>query len=394
MFSEKVLGNLSRSSGIRAMFEEGEKLRSIYGKNEVFDFTLGNPDPEPPAQIYASLAELINDRQADLHKYMPNAGFSDVRRKVAEYVSKNTKTMVTEKHVIMTVGAAGGLNVVLKALLNSGDEVIAFPPYFVEYGFYVENHGGKLVPLSHWKKGFQPDPGLLEAALTPETKAIIINTPNNPTGAVYTMESLRQIADVIDKKEKEFGTTIYVLSDEPYTRLVYDGTAVPSVFGIFKNSIIITSFSKSLSLPGERIGYAVVNPAIENVGLLMDAMIFCLRVLGYVNAPAMFQKVIADNLDISIDVNIYKERRDILYNFLISLGFKCVKPEGAFYLFPECPNGDDLEFKNMALENRILVVPGRSFGAPGYFRMAYCIDKVLIEKSFGAFKKLAVQAGL
>ncbi|HBQ65117.1 MAG TPA: pyridoxal phosphate-dependent aminotransferase [Clostridiales bacterium] len=394
MLSEKIVHNLKKSSGIRAMFEEGERLRKIYGSDQVYDFTLGNPDPEPPESVRESILRLVRAGEKGLHKYMSNAGFADVREKIASSQRAETGYKVEAHHVLMTVGAAGALNVLLKSLLNTGEEVIVFSPYFVEYGFYAENHGGRIVVAQTRKEDFQPDAGSLEKTITKKTKAILLNTPNNPTGAVYTREVLKQLRDVICKKEQQLGIRICVISDEPYTRLVYDGVEVPCMFDYFINCVRVTSFSKSLSLPGERIGYAVLHPEMEEGALLMDAMVFCNRVLGYVNAPALFQKVIAENLDAKVDVDVYRERRDLLYGKLTSLGFRCVKPEGAFYLFPECPVDDDVRFKQMALENRILLVPGGGFGQPGYFRLAYCVDKSMIQRSFPAFEKLADQAGL
>jgi len=390
MFSEKIVNDLKKSSGIRAMFEEGEKLRKIYGPENVFDFSLGNPDPEPPEAVKKTIRDLANASvSGDLHKYMPNAGFVDVREKIAQYINKESGVSISAKNILMTCGAAGGLNVALKSLLNPEEEVIVFSPFFVEYLFYIGNHGGKgvIVPVNN--ETFEPDVAAFEAAITPKTKAIIINSPNNPTGVVYSKEILKKLAQVIDKKQKEFNSTIFVLSDEPYTKIVYDGVVVPSVMKIFKNSLVITSFSKTLSLPGERIGYIAVNPEADNADMLMDCLIFCNRILGFVNAPSMFQRVIADNLDTIVDNDIYKERRDMLYNHLTKLGFSCIKPQGAFYLFPKTPIPDDVEFKNIAMKYNILVVPGSNFYCPGYVRLSYCVSTKLIENSLPAFEKLA-----
>lgn len=390
MFSEKIVNDLKHSSGIRAMFEEGEKLRKIYGPENVYDFSLGNPDPEPPEAVKKTIRDLANAPvSGDLHKYMPNAGFTDVREKIAKYINKESGVSISAKHILMTCGAAGGLNVALKSLLNPEEEVIVFAPFFVEYLFYIGNHGGKGVIVPVNKETFEPDVAAFEAAITPKTKAIILNSPNNPTGVVYSEEILKKLAQVIEKKQKEFNSTIFVLSDEPYTKIVYDGVVIPSVMKIFKNSLVITSFSKTLSLPGERIGYIAVNPEADNADLLMDCLIFSNRVLGFVNAPSMFQRVIAENLDTIVDNNIYKERRDILYNHLTKLGFTCVKPQGAFYLFPKTPIPDDVEFKNIAMKYNILVVPGSSFYCPGYVRLSYCVSTKLIENSLPAFEKLA-----
>jgi aspartate aminotransferase len=316
MFSEKVVSDLKNSSSIRAMFEEGERLRSIYGADKVFDFSLGNPDPEPPALVKETLKKLVSDDNPGVHKYMSNAGFMDVRQKVADQLSKENGVSLSAEHIVMTCGAAGGLNIVLKSLLNPGEEVIVFAPYFVEYNFYIENHNGVPVMVTPDPDTFEPDLSVLEEKISPKTKAIIINSPNNPSGVVYSEETLKKISDVLEQKQKEFGTTIFVISDEPYNKLVYDGIKLPSLLKIFKNSMLGNSFSKSLALPGERIGYVAVNPQIENVNLLMDALIFTNRTLGYVNAPAMIQKVVAEALEVTVDVGMYQKRRDILYTIL------------------------------------------------------------------------------
>ena len=391
MFSKSVSDNLKRASGIRAMFEEGEKLKKAFGAENVFDFTLGNPDPEPPAEIKRTLLSLLNSGQSGLHRYMANAGFLDIREKIAEQISIESGIEMPVSNVVMTCGAAGGLNVVLKSILNPGEEVLSFAPCFPEYAFYTDNHGGifKMVPFDGGS--FQPKPEALRALINPLTKAIILNSPNNPTGAVYKAANLFGIKKVIEEKQNEYGTTIYVISDEPYTRLVYDGVKVPDIFLIFDNSIKVNSYSKSLSLPGERIGYVAVNPLIKDCGALMDAIIFCNRVLGYVNAPALFQRVIAKNLNVCVDCGIYKEKRDMLYDGIIAAGFECEKPDGAFYLFPKSPIADDVEFKNIALEHKLLVVPGKSFGAPGYLRLSYCVSMDTIINSLPVFAKLGLQ---
>jgi aspartate aminotransferase len=394
MFSQKVTENLKRSSYIRAMFEEGLKLRKKYGPDKVFDFTLGNPDPEPPDEVIETARTLLNNGKPGLHSYMANAGFQDVCGKIAVHISKETGLDLQSDNIVMSCGAAGGLNVVLKSLLNPGDEVIVFAPFFFEYAFYIDNHGGKCIICETNKATFEPDPESLRNTITPKTKAIIINSPNNPTGVVYSNENLQKIADVLNQKEEEYGTEIYVISDEPYTKLVYDNVELPSVLKIFKNSIVVNSFSKSHSLPGERIGYIAVNPAIKDSEILINALVFCTRTLGYVNAPSMFQKVVAENLDKCVDTRLYSDRRDILYNHLIKCGFECRKPQGAFYLFPKSPIPDDEEFKNLALKYNILIVPGKGFACPGYFRMAYCVSQGIIRNSLPAFEALAKELKL
>ena len=389
MFSDKIVQNLSKSSWIRAMFEEGEKLRKIYGADKVYDFSLGNPDSEPPLAVLNSIAKYAGVVSNGIHKYMPNAGYNDVREKIAFYVNEETGVNFTASNIVMTCGAAGGLNTVLKAILNPSDEVIVLAPFFVEYLSYIDNHGGIGVIVPPNPPTFQPNSTILEKYITPKTKAIIINSPNNPTGVIYNEASLEAINEVISKKEKEFGIQIYIISDEPYTRIVYDGVKVSSIPVIFKNAIIVNSYSKSLALPGERIGYVAASPNIEGIELLISAITYCNRVLGYVNAPSLFQKVVADTHNESVDVDSYKARRDKLYGNLIKLGFECVKPDGAFYLFVKSPIPDDIEFKNVAMGYNILVVPGTGFGCSGYFRLAYCVNMSVIDNSLPAFKKLA-----
>ncbi len=394
MFSSKVTDNLKRASFIRAMFEEGLRLKKIHGPDKVYDFTLGNPDPEPPEAVLDTARQLLGRNQQGLHMYMSNAGFQDVREKVAAHIRNETGVPVVDKHVIMSCGAAGGLNVILKSLLNPGDEVIVFSPFFFEYAFYIDNHGGKCVTCPVDTSTFEPDPSILSGKINEKTKAVIINSPNNPTGAVYTERCLTEINKVLQDKESLYGSDIYVISDEPYRKIVYDGVKVPHVLKFFKNSIIVNSFSKSLSLPGERIGYIAVSPAIRDSETLTACMVFCNRTLGYVNAPSLFQKIIAENLEVSVDIKLYSERRDMLYKIITDCGFKCMKPKGAFYLFPESPVPDDISFKDAALKHNILIVPGTGFSCPGYFRMAYCVSRKMIMDSKPAFEALAREYGL
>ncbi len=391
MLSEKIAENLSRSSWIRAMFEEGEKLRAIHGADKVYDFTLGNPDTEPPASIREAYQELVNNPKPGMHRYMNNAGYLDVREAVARQLGKESGVELGPDHIVMTCGAAGGLNVVLKAILNPGDEVIILAPYFVEYMFYIDNHAGKTVVVNTSAETFQPDAEQIAAAVTPKTKAIIINSPNNPTGVVYSKESLQRMADALAEKEKEFNSNIYVISDEPYSKIFYDDSPPPQILNIFKNSFVISSFSKSLSLPGERIGYIVTNPAIEDCAQLVDGLVFCNRTLGFVNAPALAQKAIAASLHEDANVELYREKKDALYNHLVKLGFDCIKPEGAFYLFPKALIPDDVEFAKIALKYNLLIVPGKGFGWPGCFRLAYCISMKTIQNSFPAFEALVAE---
>lgn len=390
MFSKTVVENMAGGSWIRAMFELGNQLKSQYGADKVYDFTLGNPDPEPPETVLAQMEQLV--RTPNIHKYMSNAGFEDVRAKVAAYMERESSVHFTAKDIIMVTGAAAGLSITLKSLLNPGEEVIVLAPYFMEYNSYVGNQNGKVVPVKTLPDTFQPDVSAIAKAITTNTKAIILNSPNNPSGAIYTEASLQALAKVLDEAEKEFGHPVYVISDEPYVKIVYDGVKVPSVAKIFKNAITVNSFSKSLALPGERIGYIAVNPTIEDADTLVAAMVYCNRTLGFVNAPGLFQKVIADHLDEAAGLEAYKERRDLLYDILVDAGFSCMKPQGAFYLFAKCPMEDDAAFSQMAIRHNIILVGGSGFGYPGYFRLAYCVSYDTIRNSAQAFKDLYQEA--
>ncbi len=388
MISNKISYNIKNSSMIRAMFEEGEKLRKLYGNDKVYDFSLGNPDPEPPAEVKAALREFANSEELRMHSYMVNAGYPEVRTTIAQKINKETGLKLSSDNIVMTVGAGGALNVVLKTLLNPGEEVIVFAPYFVEYNSYIDNHSGKIKVINTDHSTFLPDAELLEKNITANTKAVLINTPNNPTGVVYSKDILNSIATVLERKSNEFGHTIYIISDEPYRKLAYD-VEVPNILTIYRNAIMIDCFSKSLSLPGERMGYIATNPDAEDIDTLMGGLIYCNRILGFVNAPALFQKIVAKTIDSTVDINIYKERRDLLYNSLISFGYECVKPDGAFYLFPKALISDDVEFKNRALKYNLLIVPGSGFAGPGYFRLAYCCSLETIKNSLPAFEALA-----
>lgn len=388
MFSDKIVKNLSNSSWIRKMFEEGAKLSSMYGSDNVYDYSLGNPYAEPPVEVIESLKKHVLGDEKGIHRYMNNAGYPEVREKIAQSLKKESNVELNANNIIMTVGAAGGLNVVLKSLLNPLEEVIVFAPYFVEYNFYVDNNGGKTVVVPPDTSNFEPDLDIFEKSITAKTKAIIINNPNNPTGVVYRIETIKNIEQIITTKEKEYGTTIFVISDQPYAEIVYDNTKVPGLLSIFKNAIIVNSFSKSLGLAGERIGYIAASSRIENVEILINALSFCNRTLGFVNAPGLFQMVVGDSINAKIDVTEYEKRRNFLYEKLTGLGFECVKPQGAFYLFPKALIEDDIEFVKAALKYNLLLVPGSGFGCPGYFRMSYCVKFDMIEKSIAAFEKL------
>jgi aspartate aminotransferase len=392
--SNKVQGAIERSSWIRRMFEEGAALITKHGADNVFDFTLGNPSIEPPAAFRQELKRIAEQPDAGMHRYMNNAGYEETRAAVAEHLTETSGIAVNSSHIVMTCGAGGALNVSLKTILNPGEEVIILTPFFVEYKFYIDNHGG--TPKEVWtdKKTFQPDIDKLEAAITDKTRAIIINSPNNPTGAVYDAETLAAMGQMLECKQAELNRTIYVISDEPYARLAFDNTSVPPVFKYIRNAILVTSHSKDLALPGERIGYLAANPAMADVALFMEGAVFCNRVLGFVNAPALMQRLVAKLQSESVDISAYQRKRDILYNKLIELGFDMVKPGGGFYLFPKSPIEDDVEFVRQAQKHNILLVPGSGFGAPGYFRIAYCIDMQIIERSLPAWEKLAEEIGL
>jgi aspartate aminotransferase len=390
MISEKMKGLVKNSSVIRAMFEEGKRLAGIYGADNVFDFSLGNPSVEPPVRIKEALVEVINDEKPNLvHGYMNNSGFEDVRERIAESINSNFKTNFNYKNIIMTVGAAGGLNVIFKTLLNPGDEVIVFAPFFGEYRNYVSNFDAQLVAVTPNTVDFQPNLVEFEQKITAKTKAVIVNSPNNPTGVVYSEKTIIALSDILNKKEKEFGTSIYLISDEPYRELVYDGAEVVYITKYYHNAIIGYSYSKSLSLPGERIGYLVIPNEVDDFNDVVEAANVANRILGYVNAPSLIQRAVAKCLDEKVDIDIYNRNRELLYNSLVSYGYKCVKPQGAFYLFIKSLEEDDKAFAEAAKKHNILIVPGSSFGCGGYCRIAYCVDYSMIERALPGFKKLA-----
>lgn len=390
MISKKMEALVKNSSVIRAMFEEGKRLSDIYGEENVFDFSIGNPNVYPPNEVKEAIIDIVNNEDQNLvHGYMNNAGYEDVRQNIAEFLNKKNNNNLSIKNIVMTCGAAGGLNVILKSILNPGEEVIVIAPYFGEYNNYVANYDGKIVAVKADTKTFQPDMYELEKAINKNTRAIIINNPNNPTGVVYTQESIKKMTDILREKQKEFNTDIYLISDEPYREIVYDGANVTNLLDYYENTFIGYSYSKSLSLPGERIGYIVVNNEMKDFEDVVSALNVANRILGFVNAPSLFQRVIGKTLGAEVDVNIYKKNRDLLYNHLISIGFECVKPEGAFYLFPKALISDDVKFCEIAKKFNLLLVPGSSFGCSGFVRISYCISYNKIEKSLQAFTKLA-----
>ena len=390
MIADKMKALVKNSSAIRAMFEEGKIMAAKYGAENVYDFSLGNPNVPAPVQVKeAIIEEAEKEDPIVLHGYMSNAGYEDVRQAVAESINKKFDTTFSAKNIIMTVGAAGGLNVILKTLLNPGDEVIAIAPYFGEYNSYVSNFDGKLVVVSPNTETFQPNLTELEEKLTARTKAVIVNSPNNPTGVIYSEETIQAMAEILRKKQKEFGTDIYLISDEPYRELAYDGAEVPYLTKYYENAIIGYSFSKSLSLPGERIGYLVIPDEAADSEDVISAAGTATRILGYVNAPSLMQKAVAKCLDAQADVPYYDRNREDLYNGLKEMGFECIKPQGAFYLFMKSPVADEKVFCEAAKKQHILIVPGSSFACPGYVRIAYCVAHETIINSMPGFKALA-----
>jgi aspartate aminotransferase len=392
--SHKVQSAIERSSWIRRMFEEGAALVAEHGADRVFDFTLGNPSVEPPEAFRRELQRIAASDDLGTHRYMNNAGYEETRAAVAAHLRKSSSSGIDAQHIVMTCGAGGALNVALKTILNPGEEVIILAPYFVEYKFYVDNHGGVTREVWTDRETFQLDVDAIEAAIGGQTRAIIINSPNNPTGAVYDAASLKRLGEMLERKERQLGRTIFVISDEPYARLAFDGNEVPSVFNAVRNAVLVTSHSKDLALPGERIGYLAANPTMNGVDQFMAGAIFCNRVLGFVNAPALMQRLVAALQEESVDIGEYQAKRDLLYDHLTALGFEMVKPGGGFYLFPRSPLQDDVAFVRQAQQHNILLVPGSGFGAPGFFRIAYCIDMGIIERSLPAWQKLAEGLGL
>ena len=390
MISDKMKTLLSGSSVIRAMFEDGKKMAAEFGKENVYDFSLGNPGVYPPEKLKTVIKNIVDKVSPDyLHGYMNNSGYEEVREKVAISLNKRFDTDFSFKNIIMTVGAAGGLNVILKTILNPDDEVITFSPYFGEYRHYVENYGGKLIAVKpNTVGGFKPDISELKKVITAKTKALIINTPNNPTGVVYSEEDIKNIAAVLKEKSKEIGQAIFLISDEPYRELVYDGLKVPYLTKYYDNTIVCYSYSKSLSLPGERIGYLVIPDEVEDFEEMIASAGTATRVLGFVNAPSLMQLAISECLDECADISVYEDNRNKLVKMFDEIGFPYIKPEGAFYLFMKTP-GDDKVFAENAKNERILLVPGSAFGCPGYVRIAYCVNTGVIERSYEAFKRLS-----
>jgi aspartate aminotransferase len=389
--SAKMKRSLEATSWIRLMFETGAELQALHGPGKVCDFSLGNPDVEPPAAFQAALEAVVHERVPHKHGYMPNAGYPEVRAAVAAHLSSEHGVEIPSGNVVMSCGAGGGMNAALKALVDPGDEVVASVPYFMEYGSYVENHGGTLA-LAPTRADFDLDVAAIEARIGPRTAAVIVNSPNNPTGRVYPEWTIRDLGDALRTASRRVGRTVYLVSDEPYRRIVYDGVTVPSVLAAYPHSIVVTSHSKDLSLPGERIGCVAVHPEAEDARTVVAGVVTATRMLGFVNAPALMQRVTARLQGLSVDPALYRTRRDRLYDALTGMGYTAVRPEGAFYLFVKAPGGDDLAFIRALQDELVLAVPGRGFGLPGYFRLAYCVEEAVIERSLEGFRRAIAKA--
>lgn len=369
---------------IRKMFEEGAVMKQQYGADKVYDFSLGNPNVEPPAVFKKELIRLAEKPLPLKHGYAPNAGFADTRQGIAKQVNKTCGLNLSADHIVMSCGAAGALNVIFKTILDPEDEVIVPMPYFVEYPFYIDNYGG-VTKFVKTKRDFSLDIEAISKGISKKTKAVLMNSPNNPTGKVYSSKNIQALAALLKKRGREFQKTIYLVSDEPYNEIVYDRVKISSVLKSYPNSIVARSYSKTLSLPGERIGYIAVNPAIDDCRDLIAALILCTRILGFVHAPALMQRIVVKLQNAAVDVKIYQKKRDLLCKGLSAAGYKFAKPQGAFYLFVQSPLPDDVAFTKILLQKNILVVPGSGFGAPGYFRIAYCVDDKTIVNSMRGF---------
>ncbi len=384
--SKSISTLMKNSSWIRAMFEEGEKLKKKHGVENIYDFSLGNPITEPPEALKEELIKVASSDLQGMHRYMTNSGYDDVREEVAQYQRETTGLPYTKDHIVMTVGAAGGLNVVFKSILDPGDEVIVPCPFFVEFMFYIGNHNG-VIKLVDTKDDFHLDIDKIKAAINKKTKAILINSPHNPTGVVYNEAELLELIDLLHERSQK-GQRIYIVADEAYKKIIYNGTKLPNLPNMYEDTVNVTCHSKDLGLAGERIGYIAMSPRIKNVRSLIDATIFANRILGFINAPAIMQRVVAKFQRNSVDIMEYQKKRDAIYDILVDAGFEVVKPEGAFYIFPKSPIPDDIQFVKTMLQHHILTVPGVGFGKPGYFRLAYCVTMDVIEKSKPYFKEV------
>ncbi|BHH82904.1 pyridoxal phosphate-dependent aminotransferase [Desulforhopalus sp. 52FAK] len=385
--SDKMRMYAEKSSWIRQMFEEGAKMKAEFGPENVYDFSLGNPDAPPPKAYEAVIKEIVEDNSPGVHSYMPNGGYPWVREAIARRMSSEQGMVVNQGDMLMTCGAAGGLNIVMKSILNPGDEVIILAPYFVEYGFYIDNHGG-VARVVQTDDEFNLDFTAIQDAISEKTRAIIINSPNNPCGQIYSEDALSHLGELLKDSESKYGNVIFMLSDEPYRKITFDNHEVPSIFKAYCNSIVVSSYSKDLSLPGERIGYLAVHPEIKDKSQLLDALTLANRILGFVNAPALMQRVVAELQDESVDISLYARRKEIMCKVLKDAGIEFTEPKGAFYVFPKSPIADDVKFVAMLQEEKILAVPGVGFGAPGFIRIAFCVPDEIIAASAESFKRV------
>ena len=392
MISKKIKNALAGSSAIRAMFVEGNELAAKVGRENVYDFSLGNPATLAPAALNEAVRDLVDELDPlTLHGYMDNAGYPDVRQAVADNLNRRFGTAFNAHNIIMTVGAAGGLNIIFKTILDLGDEVIVFAPYFGEYRSYAANFDASVVEVAPDYETFQPDLEAFAQAVRVQTKAVIVNTPNNPTGVIYHEDTMRKIGEILEAKEREIGHEIYLISDEPYRELVYDGNKEDFLTKYYKNTLVGYSFSKSLSLPGERIGYVVVPDEADDADLLIEGITVSNRTLGFVNAPSLMQKAVARCLDEKTNLAFYDENRKMLYEGLKTLGFSCIKPEGAFYMWVKSPDEDETKFVAAGKKYHIIMVKGSAFGCAGYVRLAYCVSHETVKNSLKAFEKLAAE---
>lgn len=384
--AKRIIESMKSSSWVRAMFETGIRLKQQHGADRVCDFSLGNPDIDPPDVFQQELLAVLSEKEPRRHGYMPNGGYPEVRSAVAEYVSKEFGVSLSENHIVMACGASGALNVALKSILNPGDEILACTPCFMEYKAYVDNHGGTL-HLVPGTDSFNLDVAGLESRITEKTAGIIINSPNNPSGRIFSESTIEELGRMLSKKSREIGRAIYLVSDEPYRKIVYGGVEVPSVFRYYNNSMVASSYSKELSIPGERIGWVAVHPEADDCENLVNAIILCTRILGYVNAPALMQRAVGKLQGLQIDMEPYTKRRALLCEGLEAAGYEFTPPAGTFYLFPKAPGGDDLAFVEALQKELILTVPGRGFGTPGYFRIAFCVDEQVVKRSIEGFER-------
>ncbi len=391
MISKEVKADLKKGSWVRQMFDRGAELKKQSGEDKVLDFSLGNPSIEPPQEFFNGIKELLDEAGKGKHRYMPNAGFSNIRAAVANQMQKVHNLEFSDKHVVMTVGAGGGLNISLKSILNPLDVVVVLAPFFMEYEFYVKNHGCMIRKVDT-NEEFMPDLEALEAAMSDKVRAVLVNSPNNPSGAVYSQEVMNGIGDVLKRAEKKYNRTIYLVSDEPYSKILYDLAEHGSVFKAHVNSIIVSSHSKDFGLAGERIGYVVVNPEIKNGEELIDAIIFCNRTLGFVNAPALIQRILPRLYASKDSTADYSPLKELACNILREANYEFIKPKGTFYIFPKSPLANDLEFVDLAFKNNVLLVPGTGFGRSGYFRMSFAVEEDTLLKAKDVLKNLADQA--